>query len=61
MIPLIIIPSITGDAREWYEDSTISVSKTGVTHTITSVGSGSTETSTIIVTPAGVKDTTSDV
>ena len=47
--------------REWYENGTKSVTKNGVENDIISVGSGSVQSSTIIVTPTGVKDTTSDV
>lgn len=47
--------------REWYEDTTISVDKTGINGTITSVGTGTTEDTTIIVDKTGLIGTTTDV
>ena len=60
--PVVISAGIFTEAgREWYENGTKSVTKDGVENNITSTGSGSVQTTTIIVTPTGVKDTTSDV
>lgn len=62
VFPAVIVPGIfTQAGREWYENGTKSVTKDGVENNITSTGTGPTQTTTIIVTPTGVTDTTSDV
>ena len=47
--------------REWYEDTTISVDKTGINGTIEFVGTGTTEDTTIIVDKTGLIGTTTDI
>lgn len=59
-LPLILF-QVGKEGREWYEDDTISVTKTGVVNFINLVTVGTVEPITIIVTPTGVTDTTSDV
>ena len=58
-IPLILFQVI--GVREWYEDNTISVTKTGNINTIISTGTGSLQPDKIIVKIDGTTDTTSDV
>ena len=60
MIPLLVARLTVGE-REWYEDDTISVDKTGINGTITSVGIGPTNTMTILVNKTGILATTTDV
>ena len=51
---------IVGD-REWYEDTTISVDKTGINGTIEFVGTSTTEDETIIVDKTGLVGTTTEI
>lgn len=54
------LEEIVGE-REWYEDDTISVDKTGINGTIQVIGSSTTADSTIIVDKTGLIGTTTDV
>jgi len=47
--------------REWYENDTISVNKTGINGIISLIGTGTTEDTTIIVNKTGIIGTTTEI
>lgn len=61
MMPWILFFEQLVGNREWYEDSTISVDKTGINGIIEVIGLGTTSDTTIIIDKTGLIGTTSDV